>query len=275
MNRRFATLLTVVLLAVPISFAQIDLAAGILPFSTQVGGAVDSVDLATGNIFINIPVRNKTGKIPFSYSLVGNSHLYVYPGSSSWYSSMSLSGQALAGDLGAHAVATTTAYYCNGTNLDNQFTNIAIIDATGAAHPVGNRIWNETGYIAGPGGCSQAIAVPTSDGSGYTLVIPAVNTKKAFSQLPMTIYDKFGNAVTFPNGGYSPATMTDPDGVVMKVVGGTYTDTLGQTALTVTYNGGPTSDTYVYTDASKNNQTFTVAYSQSLLSKLAGIEERE
>ena len=56
--------------------AQSDPAAGILPFSTHVGGPIDSVDLATGSILFKIPVRSKVGAIPFNYPIEGNNHAY-------------------------------------------------------------------------------------------------------------------------------------------------------------------------------------------------------
>ncbi len=58
--------------------AQTDPAAGILPFSTHVNGPVDSVDLATSNILIKIPVRSKAGAIPFAYAVVSNNHVYTW-----------------------------------------------------------------------------------------------------------------------------------------------------------------------------------------------------
>jgi hypothetical protein len=58
--------------------AQSDPAAGILPFSTHVSGPIDSVDLATSSILINIPVRSKVGAIPFKYAVVSNNHVYTY-----------------------------------------------------------------------------------------------------------------------------------------------------------------------------------------------------
>ena len=84
--RRFITIsymsLALFLLTGQICPAQNDPAAGINPFSTQVSGPVDSVDVATGNILIRIPVRTKSGGIPVSYSLVSNSHAYTYSYSS-------------------------------------------------------------------------------------------------------------------------------------------------------------------------------------------------
>ena len=47
------------------------------PFSTFQGSGVDSLNLATDNILINIPVRSKNEIIPFSFSLVGNSSARV------------------------------------------------------------------------------------------------------------------------------------------------------------------------------------------------------
>jgi hypothetical protein len=57
---------------------QTDPAAGIKPFSTQISGQYDSIDLATSNITFDIPVRSKNEKIPFSYGLVGSSHAYTW-----------------------------------------------------------------------------------------------------------------------------------------------------------------------------------------------------
>jgi hypothetical protein len=79
MIHRFAGMLTVVLLVVPISVAQNDAAAGILPFSTQAGGTYDSIDLASSNILVAVPIRSKAGKEPFSFKLVSNSHAYLFP----------------------------------------------------------------------------------------------------------------------------------------------------------------------------------------------------
>jgi hypothetical protein len=74
---RFAAKLSLCLLVSSFVFAQTDPAAGIPPFSTQVGGTYDLVNPATGNILLTIPVRSKIGKTPFSIKLVGNSHASV------------------------------------------------------------------------------------------------------------------------------------------------------------------------------------------------------
>ena len=47
------------------SVAQTDPSAGIQPFSTQFAGEYDSVDLASSNISLIIPILQKNGKFPF------------------------------------------------------------------------------------------------------------------------------------------------------------------------------------------------------------------
>ena len=73
--------LSVLSLAGP-GLAQTDPAAGILPFSTLAGGQYDSIDLATSNILIIIPIRSKAGTIPLNFNLTENNRIYKNPGSS-------------------------------------------------------------------------------------------------------------------------------------------------------------------------------------------------
>src|SRR5258708_36395448 len=60
--------------------AQTDPNAGIPRFSTQIGGQYDRANPATSNIFVSIPVRSKTGKVPFALNLVSNFHMWVANG---------------------------------------------------------------------------------------------------------------------------------------------------------------------------------------------------
>ncbi len=69
---RFARFAFPVLVALAL-LAQAALAQGIQPFSTQAPGPLTTVDMASTNILISIPIRAKVGAIPFQYSLVGNS----------------------------------------------------------------------------------------------------------------------------------------------------------------------------------------------------------
>jgi len=241
------------------ALSQSDPAAGILPFSTQVGGPYDSIDLATSNISLQMPVRSKAGKLSFSYSLAGNSHAWV-----SSYGTMegtsSLLGAPTVADLGARITYTTTK--SNGETCGGQYfytySNFAVVDSTGAAHTV------PIGFSGCNAGQTSGV---TSDGSSYTVLIswPA-NCSPPGCALGETIYD--------PSGNKSSGTLTDPDGVTIvssTTYGGsgdsipttTYTDTLGTLALTSVINsdaGSGQSDTYSYTDAGGTNRTITVNY---------------
>jgi hypothetical protein len=77
---RVYALLCLVILTSTFGLAQSgpdDPGAGLLPFSTQVGGAQESVNLATGSVFISIPVRSKTGKFELELDwIAGTSRHY-------------------------------------------------------------------------------------------------------------------------------------------------------------------------------------------------------
>src|SRR5258708_24153331 len=50
--------------------------AGSVPFSTEVRDQYDTIDLSNLNILVNVPVRQKTGAIPFNYRVAGNFQVY-------------------------------------------------------------------------------------------------------------------------------------------------------------------------------------------------------
>jgi hypothetical protein len=78
MARSASLLLAACVLIPALGLTQVQPAAGIQPFHTLAGGQVDSFDLATSNILVQIPVRSKLGKTPFSYELVGNSGAWIW-----------------------------------------------------------------------------------------------------------------------------------------------------------------------------------------------------
>jgi RHS repeat-associated protein len=258
--------------------AQVDPAAGVLPFSTHVGGQYDSIDPATGNIMLTIPVAGKTGKIPFSYSLIGNFHTfepYTSAGIPQIAVSASLSGAAsqATADLG---FSTDTSLCYEGTaNQAETYTDhdFFVADASGASHP----FYNLQVQYGNCGISPTPVAFGASDGSGYTLVVSQGNPPN----FPVyTIYDRSGNKVQGPADAppHGTFSMTDPDGVQLSTGGTfvnnawatTYTDTLGQTALSATVrsnSGGggswtPGPDTYTYTGADGNPKTVQVNYTR-------------
>jgi RHS repeat-associated protein len=279
---RFATMFAVCCLICAPSFAQNpdpDPAAGIQPWSTQAADSFSSVDLATGTIFVNIPVRSKTGKIPFSYDLVMTSNVYsvsftgcehqwvVSPSpivacgtivSTSMHYAGIQGGTPFSVSVGFASTYTHTI--CDGvsyaTTLANKFS---VIDSTGTGHPIA------PGYsliVAGagmPASCYNITSINqiTTDGSGYTLI---VTVDPATSGYTATVYDKSGNELSG-----STVVIKDPDNAeITQPSPGVYDDTLGEQVLqaspTFASSGQPSTGTYQYTDVNGNPQTFQTNY---------------
>jgi RHS repeat-associated protein len=252
-----------------VSFAQGDPNAGLQPNVSYVSGQYDIYDPTSGNVMLNIPVRNKVGKVPFSFNLVANARAYVVqPGvDNSWW----VPGQVHqdGGLIGRLSIPLTTAVgstkvnsNCNGVNNQITESNYYLVDQTGATHFFTSLI---TQY--GPCNINGGGTALTADNTGYQLKVTAAN--------PPTyeLYDRAGHDLLH-NG-------ADPDGVALSIskttLGSgntlrtvtTYTDTLGQVALTSTvyfwrfsFNGSGYSgpDTYVYTDAAGNSRQLNVNY---------------
>lgn len=283
------------------TLAQDDPAGGIVPFSTQVPGLIESVDMATSNINVQIKVRDKVGKLPFSYNLVMNSRAFVAPGCTPtpcsppprWLVTGSPNGGLPLAFAGQLSLGATVDFTENGPLLVNtcspspaiisafELTNIGVKDATGAVHslPDMTPIW-----LNAPANCTfmSSGTASTNDGSGYTLVATAYTytvtladgSHVLLQSATFTIYDKSGNAYE-PN--YDPLKLLpnpavlvqDPDGATITSTTETapygqwvFTDTLGQTALTKTLQGGQSQYTdFQYTDVDNNTQTFQVNYS--------------
>ena len=240
--RSLAGLLLLTTLVSLAGYAQNDPAAGVQMFSTNNFG----VDLASSNINVNIPIRAKVGKLPFSYSLVLNSHAWLNIGVQ-WLVDGGLIGTP-AGLLGTSVAALSqTGSDCVLHQIE--YSNFGVRDSTGTWHPFPQF----TQYA-----CSTGSLGPftTTDGSGYTLVIPNQRLNSTW-----ILFDRQGNSkqIVFP-GQTLDKPVQDPDGVTFSVSGYnpvTFTDTLGAAVLEQTIGSSGTSDTYTYPDSS---QTYTVAY---------------
>lgn len=79
-NSRNGSLICVLLAALTCVAVAQDPNAGIMPYSTQAQGKIDFIDLATGSVFIKIPVRSKIREIPLDVSLFAQSRAYIYLG---------------------------------------------------------------------------------------------------------------------------------------------------------------------------------------------------
>jgi hypothetical protein len=230
---------------------------GLPPFSTITGSQYDTIDLATSNVIINLPLRNKIGKMPFTSQLSGGGRAFQQP---------ACCGRPLpnwnvegGNDFGLVLGEGLTLYFyeaytqqCGTQPNDPVYTGFVAIDASGVSHSLQPFITMDE-Y-----GCWPTTAtLATQDGSGYTAYI---NTSGSGS--PSVLYDKFGNNTS--KAGY----ITDPDNVSMSIIhnsAGNYTDTLGSTVLTDTGSGvGPAPQVYSYIDVNGNTQNYTVTYSSLL-----------
>ena len=260
--RTIALHVSLIVISATFAAAQIsgpdDPGAGLLPYSTEVGGAYESVDLATSNVNVRIPVRSKTGKIPFEFSFTGNFHPWIASilHGQQWNITAGLvpgpSG-LLGGRLSSLGQNDTQCV----NNIDYEQIIYGIVDGTGALHSV-----SPPGAIVHSNAlCGQTSATVTAnDGSGFSASITAA------LPLTYTLYDKSGDELT-ANYTTHAQTLTDPDSVTMQKtytnwpLAGSYIDTLGQSAVSFSL-GDPTGtpDNYTFTGGDGNTQTYRITY---------------
>jgi len=257
---------------------------GIPTFSTQNrGGPVDTLDLATDNVHFEIPIRSKTGKIPFSFSLQSNSVAYVVGSgkTAAWEIQTGFTGTTnsiLSASL--EVSQTTLSTYCTGfSEPDIKYSPISVVDPSGALHTLYTSGTGKTLLATDSEGCKYGnVTGVTVDGSGYTVYVNYTDVGMLAGLT--TIYDIHGNHMSrvLTNNNTITRTMTDTDGVSMTEVSipnystntvvDVYTDTLGAIVLqTARANPpGPTSltDTYEYLDSSGTTlQQSVVNYAQA------------
>jgi RHS repeat-associated protein len=258
--------------------AQFDPAAGIQPFSSQVADSFASVDLASGNIFVNIPVRGKTGKIPFSFALSMNSHAYVasltcgsghqnqWEVSSGPFINCGVGGGRISTLQGVPPFIVSTSYLystahpvnCSGTPYNGiTASGFYVLDSTGVQHLLSGH-----SLILGVPCQPSNFTATTTDGTGYTMIANSVpGAQWAYTA---TVYDKSGNIVYQPYTGNQQILIQDPDGAtITSTVTPTYvyTDSLGVTALQHVPNSDGSPGKFQYTDGAGITQTFQINYS--------------
>ena len=245
-----------------------------------------AINPATGNVIVTIPIISRSGKIPFSYNLIGNFNVSPYASScpSCFYWLVPFPGNYGGGTFGgfnglptsglnSRLTFTVSNPVCAG-GLETTVSNFGLLDVTGAYHHFPHTV--TYGYCGNSGGGTA----PSSDSSGYTLSITATNPPQ------YSLYDRSGNQLILTSSGSSQylvvTKVKDPDSIAMSVSNqvntgtntlvSTYTDTLGQQAFTATVGltrvaaGGGTSspDKYTYLDASPQPQTQTATVNYSL-----------
>lgn len=247
---------------------------GIAPFSTQGGSAYDTINLSSGGIIFNFPLRTKSGPVPLSFSLHSAPALIVTSGTTfNWFLASGggsiESGGAMGLSDGTNMLNITATYTpvaetCQPSYgvTDNyfQYNDVGIIDETGASHPL-----DAPSLSYNP--CNQTYSSPlqsswiTADGSGYTAVLTSLG-----AQTPpyFTVYDRSGNKAAMTTAGANfISTVTTPNGLTTNFtyysesnpLTTQYQDALGQTVLTNTYQDSFVPVRYNYLDGSGNTES--------------------
>jgi RHS repeat-associated protein len=204
---------------------------GLYPYGSFDNVGFDTIDRGSLNVHFAIPVVNKAGRgLGFSYQLVYDGLVWSPHNTAGVPGWTPLTGFGLHGQLNDGLVGyvfyahTTIKCYQPGGGFvwDYIDQNYVYHDSFGASHPFAYADNDCTGVETGAG--------PSADGSGYS-------------------FD--GTVVTAPNGQQisppfnsqsSSATIIDSNGNYISNHGdGTFTDTLGKTALTISGSGNASS----------------------------------
>ncbi len=270
--------------------ATAQVATGTPQFGSFGGGPFDTLNLGNLNVHFVVPILSKPGRgMPFTYQLVYDSSIWApvtSSGTTSWQpyntsgSSTVLSYWGWQGlsNSGTSYVAYQATYESGSCGSAGQYSyegysysNFVYYDKRGAHAFPGE--WGEifnspgTSYDCPPNVEEGVFTAAASDGSGFT-----VNATYGFEQISGSYYPWVSGTVVTKRGAVlTPAfaqnysgqaqqgPFTDWNGNQITVTNGVYTDTLGQTALTV-LGTQPSNTTLSYTAPSGATATYTVSY---------------
>jgi len=278
---RFLICLSVGILACAALLNSQTVAIGTPAFNSFGGGPFDVVNLGNLNVHASIPIRHKAGRVTsFAYDLVYESSIWT-PLSGNWIPVTSLSSgkqiywgwvgrsNAASGSPNVTYSMTYTTSMCgqfgNQPVQQWQFSNFVYHDELGLSHQFGNvggTIYNSPGGTACPPNGTFPPGTQngtTSDSSGYKAYI---NIYQGYASGYVTSKD--GRTI-YPTFASNPPTQQtsyyafDANGNKITVSSGAYTDTLGQTALTVA-GSAPNNTTLTYTPPAGGNAIYTVSY---------------
>ncbi|MGA9670305.1 MAG: hypothetical protein WBQ94_13925, partial [Terracidiphilus sp.] len=271
-TRLFTIVSVLILLCIP-ALAQVSTGT---PSYGSFDGGPDIINLGNLNANWTIPVINKAGRagMNFGYNLVYDSSIW-YPvtsgGTTTWQpvANWGWKGLTEAGQAYASYLMTTTSGKCGqygtGSYSETSYSGLVYSDAVGTMHHFGNG----GTYITSTGGTSCPTAgiypppsanmtITAGDGSGITAISSI--SSSGFSVYFITKTGAVINPPIYINvvPTTSSSTTTDSNGNEITMTNGVYTDTLGQTALSVV-GTAPSNTTLSYTNAS-GTSTYTVAY---------------
>lgn len=235
-------------------------ATGTPPFGTFGGGPFDVINLANLNAHFAIPVVDKAGRgIPFDYALSYDSSVW-YPagvaGAEVWtpVTNWGWRGQteALIGYVTEATYQLTCRTHDNPPQTDtyNRYRYTAYHDNLGVNHAL-NLMTQEVNPCLGTGGIESA-AETLADGSGTTI---SVDTSPS-----ATVTSKGGQTTYPPLLPVGSGKAYDPNGNYLSTTGSSFVDTLGQTPLSISGSGTPSSPLVFTYPAPGGNATVNVNY---------------
>lgn len=279
-DAHFKIVITLLLIIATSAIVHAQLETGVSDqFASYWNAGFDAVSLSNLNVHFTIPIVNKHGrKVGLYYNLAYDSLVWVpvksgstttwtpiktYGGKTNW--GWTLDTDAVSGMVAESSSTATCEYWMAIGNLYfyanfTVYSNFVYYDASGASHgfynywtggcppqTTSNGMTGTLVYGQGPTLVST-INIPSQDGTGYVL--------NATSSGSATITTRSGQTVTPPINAYSGSgTIKDPNGNQITFnSNGTYTDTTGNTVLTVTGTGTPSSPRQ-YTYPVVGNQT--------------------
>lgn len=281
---------------------------GLTPFASFSGGP-DLVNMGNLNVHMTIPILNKAGRgVPFNYNLSFDSDVYgVQSGAWTIVDKVGWSAGGQTGLGGGELTNQSTAVSCFDGDypytLFTSYSGFVYLDATGVSHsfPGATVTW-ATSSGGGPVGCGEVGGTWTysgfpanaSDNSGIILSASSTGAQNPQSSMPggltitlrggltaststsfyasiaalTGIEDMNGNQVTL-----SAASSSCPDlnGACLSYA--TYTDTLGQTALTtslVTTAGASQVYSYSFQGGNGGTSQYQLHYTVSNLATAFG-----
>ena len=244
-HERLAPLL--VLLSSVIGFGQSG--TGNSTFSAIANYGTDSVNLQNLSVNIDAPIRSKTGAIPFSYSLFGNSGCAMYPlppsGPAYVVCGLAPNKTFVNGSIAdsfsyAYSVTYSVQVHVlcpDGKTYTNKYTNWIIVDPLGGKHPLPLSDYTDSASCLG----GEFSSDYSRDGSGLT----------------------YAGSVYTPDGIQNGGTVVNPNGNTISVAYTNntyplvYTDTLSTTALQATPSINESAGSYSWTDINGNTQPVT------------------
>lgn len=247
-------------------------------------GGPDVINLGNLNVHLDIPVRNKPGRgTNFTYDLTYDNSIW-YPafsnGVGSWQpvANFGWNGLQPAGNRYISYSMTYTSSICqpnqyHGYSVQSwTFGNLMYTDEHGVVHTFSGaggsyiEVENNPGPPCPSTGAEPSGTMTTNDGAGMT----AQYSLNAGS-MSVTILDKSGNAINAPvyvnytAPSNTAGSVTDAYGNQITWNNGTYTDTLGTTALGIVQNSNPTTTTLSYVNSSGGYATYTVYYTSAVV----------